>query len=365
MVIKLGTSTLTRSTSMLSREAMIEITRQIAILYHQGVKIVLVTSGAYTAGKEVLASPQLDKSLPAKQMFSSVGQVKLMQIWTELFAEHDIPVGQILLTRSDFSTRAPYLNVRDTIYALLDHGILPIVNENDPVATKHSFVGDNDTLGAHISNMIAAQLFIIMTDQHGLYDKDPRSHPDANLIKLVKTIDDQVVEAAKDTSTQFGTGGMATKIEAAQLASHSGTPTEITSMETPDVLIKLAAGDMIGTRFTVSTSPRESRKRWLLSEKPQGTVTVDEGAAKKLTTGGASLLPVGILKVSGTFDRGALIEIVSETASLGVGLTNYSFKEIQKMGKCRSDRIESILGYTFGPEVIHRDNMVITAGYHD
>ncbi len=251
------------------------------------------------------------------------------------------------------------------MHALLDHGILPIVNENDPVATKHSFVGDNDNLGAHISNMIAAQLFVILTDQHGLYDKDPRSNPDAKLISLVKTIDDQVVEAAKRSSTKFGTGGMATKIEAAQLASHSGTPTEITSMETPDVLIKLAAGDMVGTRFIASTSPRESRKRWLLSEKPQGSVKVDKGAAEKLSLSGASLLPVGIIGLEGEFDRGALIEIVSEEGSLGVGLTNYSFKEIQKIGKCHSDKIEGILGYSFGPEVIHRDNMVITVENHD
>jgi len=365
MVIKLGTSTLTNGTPHLSREAMVEVTRQIALLYRRGIKIVLVTSGAHTAGLDIMSSTELEKSLPSKQMFSAVGQVSLMQLWSELFAEHNIHVGQILLTRSDFSQRSPYLNVRDTIHALLDHEILPIVNENDPVATKHSFVGDNDNLGAHISNMIAAHLFVILTDQHGLYDKDPRSQSDAQLIRLVKSIDDQVVEAAKDSSTKFGTGGMATKITAAQLASHSGTPTEITSMETPNVLIKLADGEMIGTRFTAITSPRESRKRWLLSEKPQGRVEVDHGASNKLLSSGASLLPVGITGLQGSFERGALIEIYEKNEILGVGLTNYASKEIEQIKRQHSNEIERVLGYTFGPEVIHRDNMVITGGHHD
>jgi len=365
MVIKLGTSTLTGGTPHLSRDAMLEITRQIAVLYDRGIKIVLVTSGAHTAGRDLVSIAELEKSLPSKQMFSSVGQVALMQLWSQLFAEHGIHVGQILLTRSDFSQRTPYLNVRDTIHALLDHNILPIVNENDPVATKHSFVGDNDNLGAHVSNMIAAHLFVILTDQHGLYDKDPRIHEDARLIRLVKSIDDQVVEAAKDSSTKFGTGGMATKIKAAQLASHSGTPTEITSMETPDVLIKLADGEMVGTRFTATTSPRESRKRWLLSEKPQGTVTVDQGASEKLLSSGASLLPVGVTGLSGTFERGALIEIAGQGELLGVGLSNYTSEEIERIKKRHSDEIETVLGYTFGPEVIHRDNMVITGAHYD
>lgn len=362
MVIKLGTSTLTAGTPRLSRKAMTEVTRQVAKLYRKGIKIVLVTSGACTAGREVLSGAELGKSLPTKQMFASLGQVRLMQVWTELFAEEGINVGQILLTRNDFSLRAPYLNVRDTIHALLDHGVVPIVNENDPVATKHSFVGDNDHLGAHIANMIAAHLYVILTDQKGLYDKNPNHHADAQLIPLVKSIDDAVVEAAKESSTTLGTGGMATKISAAELASNSGTPTEITSMETEDVLLKLASGDMIGTRFTAATSPRESRKRWLLSEKPSGQVHIDRGASQKLTLSGASLLPVGVTKVSGSFDRGAPIEIVYEKESLGVGLSNYASAEIEKIKKSQSDQIESLLGYSFGPEVIHRDNMVITGG---
>ncbi len=359
IVIKLGTSTLTKGTLNLSRPAMLEAARQVAKLHAEGVEVVLVTSGALAAGREVIPEYRQDKSVPSKQMLCSIGQVRLMEIWTELFGLHDIHVGQILLTRSDFTSREAYLNIRDTLHAMLDHNILPIVNENDTVANKKSLVGDNDNLGAHIANMIAADLFVILTDQKGLYDKDPRFNPDAKMIPLVKTINDQVVEAAKNTSTKLGTGGMATKIEAAQLASHSGTPTEITSMDLPDVLLKLAKGEMAGTRFAATESPRESRKRWLLSEKPQGKVFVDQGAANKLKTGGASLLPIGITETQGKFDRGALIQIRTEEELMGVGISNYSHDEIDKIKRTHSEKIEEILGYTFGPEVVHRDNMVI------
>jgi glutamate 5-kinase len=359
IVIKLGTSTLTKGTLNLSRPAMLEVARQVSELHGRGVEIVLVTSGALSAGREVIPEYKQDKSVPSKQMLCSVGQVRLMEIWTELFGLYDIHVGQILLTRSDFSNREPYLNIRDTLHAMLDHRILPICNENDPVANKKSLVGDNDNLGAFIANMIAADLFVILTDQKGLYDKDPRTNPDAKLISIVKTINDEVVEAAKDTSTKLGTGGMATKIEAAQLASHSGTPTEITSMSVPDVLLKLAKGEMAGTRFAATESTRESRKRWLLSEKSKGKVVVDPGAAQKLKTGGASLLPIGITATGGKFDRGALIQISKNGKVLGVGISNYSSAEIEKIKKTHSEKIEEVLGYTFGPEVIHRDNMVI------
>ncbi|NGX42765.1 MAG: Glutamate 5-kinase [Chlamydiae bacterium] len=362
IVIKVGTSTLTQGTSNLSQRHILEIARQIALLHESGKQIILVTSGSVTAGLEVLRKSKLEKSLPRKQMLSAVGQVRLMQIWTEMFGIFGIPVGQLLLTRGDFSQRQGYLNVRNTLLSLFEHGVVPIINENDSVAIREIQLGDNDNLSALAANLIAADLLILLTDQEGLFTADPQIDPNAKLIPIVEHIDESIVElAGKTTKTHgMGTGGMLTKVEAARLASHSGTPTVIASSAVPRIILDLVKGKKIGTLFLAETTPKESRKRWLLSEKPQGEITIDAGAEQKLLKGGASLLPVGILSVSKSFDRGAIVQITtSEGRPIAVGIANYSQREIEKICGKHSTEIDNLLGYNYGPEVIHRDNMTL------
>lgn len=360
LVIKLGTSTLTQGTKQLSRRYMLEMARQIIHLREEGKQVILVTSGAVAAGRELLGHPTVESHWPSKQMFASAGQGRLMQIWADLFALFNVHVGQLLLTRGDFSNRERYLNIRDTLHCLLKHEVLPIINENDTVATKNIRVGDNDNLAALIANLVAADRLILLTDQQGLYTADPRQNPTATLIPVVKHIDDSILNLAGGSSPSLGlgTGGMITKVQAAQLASQSGTSTIIASSATPNVLIEIAEGKSLGTLFQAETTPRESRKRWLLSEKHQGIIHIDEGATQKLSYAGASLLGVGIIRTTGQFERGSIVQLQSPSQQpIAVGMVNYGNQEIQKLLGSHSKHIEDILGYSHGSEIIHRDNM--------
>jgi glutamate 5-kinase len=360
VVIKLGTSSLTNGTKKLSRRSMLEFARQAALIHESGMQVVLVTSGAIASGREVLKNTKQDNSLTHKQMLAAVGQVHLMQIWTELFSLFDIPVGQVLLTRGDFTNRKSYLNVRDTLEALLHEKVIPIINENDTVATLEIKVGDNDNLSALAANLIAANLLVLLTDQQGLYDADPRINPDARLINVVEHIDESIFQLAGGSTTGLGTGGMFTKIQAAKLATQSGTPTVIASASTINVIQRLTEGEHIGTYFKAETTPHESRKRWLLSLKPEGDIVIDEGAEIRLSKQGASLLPVGITAANHAFERGALVQLLSkDRRPVAVGIANYSSQEIQKLIGTQSKKIEDCLGYTAGNEVVHRDNMAI------
>lgn len=361
IVVKLGTSTLTKGTKNLSRSVMVEMARQIAHLHTEGIQVVIVTSGAVAAGREVLFDAQSEVTVPAKQMLASIGQVRLMHIWSELFSLFDIVVGQVLLTRGDFSNRQRYLNVRDTLASLMQHRVIPIINENDTVATKEIRVGDNDTLAAHVANLINADVLILLTDQKGLYTADPSIDPKATLIPLVEHIDDSIFKLAGGAKRSgLGTGGMLTKIQSAQLASQSGTETIIASSSISNILLKLCEGEKNGTRFLTEMSSLESRKRWLLSEKRQGTLHIDAGAEKELLKRGASLLAVGVTKASEQFDRGSVVEVIGPTgAPVAVGMANYSSEEITKLLGSHSNKISELLGYSYGPEVIHRDNLTI------
>lgn len=361
IVVKLGTSSLTKGTKSLSRRHILEFVKQIAQLHESGIDVIVVTSGAVAAGREVVQNIS-DRSLPTKQMFAAVGQSRLMQLWMEMFTIFGISVGQVLLTRADFSDRQRYLNIRDTLFSLLAHRVIPIINENDAVANEEIKVGDNDNLSAMVANLISADLLVLLTDQKGLYTADPRNNPEAKLISNVEHIDDSIRALAGSTSKGlgFGVGGMITKIEAAQLATQGGTSTLIASAEEPNILVEIAKGQKIGTYFSAASTPLESRKRWLLSKKPQGTLHVDAGAERKLCKEGASLLAVGVTKTSESFARGAIIKILSsEDQPLAVGLACYSSDEIQKLKGAKSSQIESLLGYTYGPEVVHRDDMII------
>lgn len=360
IVIKLGTSSLTGGTQRLNRRRILELVRQMATLHDAGHKVVLVSSGAITAGREALNYPEIDRTLPGKQMLAAVGQGRLIQIYTELFSLFDINVGQVLLTRGDFSNRTGYLNARDTLLTLIAHKIVPVINENDTVATDEIRVGDNDNLSALVANLIDADLLILLTDQLGLYDSDPRTNPAAKLIGRVERVDESIFALAGSTSTGLGTGGMITKLQAARLAGQGGAVTVIASSALPDVLLRIMAGEQIGTTFVASMPHRESRKRWVLSEKPLGALTVDKGAADRLRNGGASLLPVGIRAVSGDFERGANVHVLApDGKAIAAGMTNYNSQEIRQLIGVKSAQIAGILGYTYGDEVIHRDNLAL------
>ncbi len=360
IVIKLGTSVLTNGTARLNRQRMLEIAQQVAKLRQQGHEIVMVSSGAQAAGRERLDFPEMERSLPTKQMLSSIGQGRLMQIYSELFDIFDIIVGQVLLTRGDLDNRTRYLNARNTLLTLLDHHIVPIINENDTTATEEIRVGDNDNLSALVANLLESDLLVILTDQPGLFTADPRRSPEASLIAQVTQITSETWALAGGVGTGLGTGGMVTKIQAAQLASRSGVTTVIASGNESDVLLRLLAGESIGTRFEATTTHLESRKRWLVMDKPRGILRVDSGAARAVRSGGASLLPVGVVAVEGTFERGDTLAVF-DPANLEIahGLAGYHSADLRQICGVKSERIIEILGYSYGDAVIHRNNMVL------
>lgn len=360
IIVKLGTSVLTNETRRLSRQRVLEIVQQVAALHAQGHEMVIVSSGAQAAGRERLHEPELSKSVPAKQMLSAVGQGRLMHVYSELFDIFQVIVGQVLLTRGDLSDRHRYLNARDTLTTLIDMRIVPIVNENDATATEEIRVGDNDNLSALVANLLDADLLVLLTDQPGLYTADPRTDDSAELIPVVQKIDAATLAAAGGAGTSLGTGGMATKLQAAQLASRSGVTTVIAAGKEPNVLTRIVGGEALGTRFERTTSHVESRKRWLLAEKPHGELLVDAGAVRALRTGGVSLLSVGVTEVRGEFTRGEPLAVVGPDGKrVAHGLTNYSSTDVRQLCGTKSGKILEILGYTYGDAVIHRNNMIL------
>lgn len=360
IVVKLGTSTLTGGTPHLNRQRMLEIVQQVARLHQQGHEISVVSSGATAAGRERLGFPDLGRSVPAKQMLSAVGQSRIMHFYSQLFDIFDIVVAQVLLTRDDLSNRTRYLNARDTMLTLIERRIIPIINENDTIATNEIRVGDNDNLSAMVATTIEADLLIILTDQRGLYTADPRRRPDARLIEVVEKIDDSIYAIAGGSGTRLGTGGMTTKIEAAHTASRGGITTVIAPGIEENVLVRVVGGESIGTRFLPQGTTPESRKRWILTDKPQGAVHIDDGAFRVLLDGKASLLPVGITRITGDFERGEIVSVVNPAGQqIAHGLSNYGMKDLCKLVGVKSDRIIEILGYSYGDHVIHRNNMVM------
>jgi len=358
-VVKLGTSTLTAGGDTLSRPRLIDFVRQVAVLRDAGTRVVVVSSGAVAAGREIFGPREWGRDLPVKQMLASVGQAHLMRLWSDLFGLYGIKVGQVLLTRAELATRSGYLNARDTCTSLLDHGIVPIVNENDTLATEEIRVGDNDMLSALTSHLVDADRLVLLTDTSGLHTADPRQDATATLIREVESIDALAEAVAGRAGTGQGTGGMRTKVAAARLAGQGGVGTVIADGAEPEVLVRLMAGERIGTWIPSSTNRRESRKRWILAETPMGEVRIDEGAARRLREGGASLLPVGVTGVSGTFDRGAIVAVVSGDGRVAVGVSAYASDEVGVIAGAQSGEIAGRLGYVTGDVVVHRDDLVI------
>jgi glutamate 5-kinase len=366
IVVKLGTSTLTGGEKRLSAPRLVDLARQVTALQAAGRQVVLVSSGAIAAGREALGYPSLPKRLPAKQMLAAVGQPKLMAMFEQYFSIYGTRVAQVLLTRADLADRRRYLNARNTLEALLQQQVLPIINENDTVATEEIRIGDNDNLSALVANLIEADLLVLLTDQDGLYTADPRHDPDARLIREIgpEPFSTELWQAAGGSNSGLGTGGMITKLQAADLARQGGTMVIIASGSEPDGLLHLARGEVMGTRLLPLINKLEGRKRYILSGSrgraaAAGELTVDAGAARALTHGG-SLLAAGMMRVSGDFERGDTVRVLNlEGKAIAAGLSSYASTDLAQLCGKQSSEIETILGYSFGDEVIHRNNMVL------
>ncbi|MFQ5410265.1 MAG: glutamate 5-kinase, partial [Anaerolineales bacterium] len=346
IVVKLGTSTLTGGTPHLAPALIVNLVRQLAALREQGCEVTVVSSGAMAAGRERLGFPDLPKAIPQKQMLAAVGQLRLMTLYDQLFHIYGIEVAQVLLTRRDIVRRRSYLNARGTLLALLSAGVVPVVNENDTVATEEIRVGDNDNLSALIANLIEADLLLLLTDQPGVFTADPRRDNGARLLTEISSaeIPPQLWEAASGGVGGLGTGGMVTKLQAADLARRSGTTTIIARGSDPDVVLRAVGGEPVGTRFTALTSALESRKRFILSGwDGKMRVLVDEGAVQALGRG-SSLLPVGITAVEGDFERGATVAVCDRAGrEVARGLVNYRAGDVAAILGRHSDEIERVL----------------------
>jgi len=360
IVVKLGTSVLTGGTRQLNRAQMVELTRQCAQLHHEGHEVILCTSGAQAAGRAALDFPTLPTTLANKQMYAAVGQSKLMGVWESFFDIYGVHVGQILLTRADTENRHRFLNARDTFAALLEQRIVPVVNENDAVANEEIKVGDNDNLSALVAVLAGADLLVLLTDKPGLFTADPSIHPEAQLIREVHTIDESLRALAGGSKSGLGVGGMATKLQAADIARRAGTSVVIAAGSMPNVLQRVVAGEEVGTRFPALES-LEGRKHWILAgQAPTGSLLVDAGAANALRHSGRSLLPAGIVSVEGHFDRGDTVYVRENGGTpLARGVSRYNSDDLQRIRGCQSAQIAERLGYDYGPVAVHRNDLIL------
>lgn len=364
IVVKAGTSLLTSGTDHLDLKLMKSLVNQISDLHSQGTEMILISSGAVTAGKQVLGIPKETKTLPTRQMLAAIGQGHLMHIYAQLFEQHKIPVAQALLSRENLDDRLGYLNVRNTLLELIEHKVIPIVNENDVVAIEElagEIFGDNDTLSAMVANLIDADLLIILGEVEGLFTADPNLDPAAHLIPKVDRLTEDIASKGGPPWDHRGSGGMATKLDAARLATASAVNVVIASGTESNIINKLAIGEDVGTLFPATSTKMESRKRWMLSGlSTQGYVLVDKGAVTALLKNNRSLLPAGVTKILGSFDRGDVIGILNTTETkVACGISNYNSSELSKIKGVRSDHIENILGHHYGVEAVHRNNMVV------
>ncbi|OEY66646.1 glutamate 5-kinase [Marinobacter sp. X15-166B] len=361
LVVKIGSALLTNDGQGLDVRALGGWVDQIAALIADGVEVVVVSSGSVAEGMSRLGWAVRPEQLHELQAAAAVGQMGLVQTWEQAFRRHGRHTAQILLTHDDLSDRKRYLNARGTLRALLDFGVVPIVNENDTVATDEIRFGDNDTLGALVANLVEADGLIILTDQLGLFDKDPRKHADAVLIDQRKASDGELDVMASGGSGVLGRGGMQTKVRAARLAARSGAFTVIVGGRIEGVVTRLKQGESLGTLLLPEQGRMAARKQWLASHlKTRGRVVLDDGAVRVLCQGGRSLLPVGVQSVSGQFQRGEMVSCVdADGKEVARGLVNYSADEARAIAGRSSDRIADVLGYISDEEMIHRDNLVV------
>lgn len=360
ILVKIGSALLTNDGQGLDVAAIEGWVAQMAQLRTQGHELLLVTSGSVAEGMARLGWKQRPKSVHELQAAAAVGQMGLIQTWETAFKKHGINSAQILLTHDDLSNRKRYLNARSALRTLLDLGVVPIINENDTVATDEIRFGDNDTLGALVTNLLEVDTLVLLTDQFGLFDADPRENPNANLISEGRAQDPALLAVAGDGGA-LGRGGMFTKVRAARLAARSGARTVILGGRTEQALIRLFAGENLGTLLLPDDEPITARKRWLAGHlQEKGVLVLDSGASQAVQLQGKSLLPVGVKEVRGRFARGELVVCVDETEQrLAKGLINYSSNEARLLAGQPSNQIERILGYVEATELIHRDNLVV------
>ncbi len=361
VVVKIGSNVLTQNNG-LNLKAIQSITRQICRLIDDGREVILVSSGAMASGVKKVGLPKRPDELPKRQAVAAVGQAGLIMEYEKSFGRFHKKVAQILLTSEDLSSRKRYLNARNTLYTLLGWQVVPIINENDTVSVEEIKLGDNDNLAAMITLLMEADILINLTDIEGLFNKDPRIHPDAELIPMVTTITRSTEQYAGEIPGALGTGGMISKIRAARKVNSAGVPMVIAKGDEPNILIKLFSDGAYGTFFVPRKEKLASRKCWIaFSLKPQGAVKIDDGAANAILKNGKSLLPSGIVAVEADFNIGAAVEFKNrKNEILGIGLANYCAADIRKIMGLKSNRIKAVLGHKAYDEVIHRDNLAIT-----
>ena len=361
IVIKLGSSIVTNDGDGLDEKCLSSLIKQISILNSQNKKVILVSSGAIAAGLRKLGVKKRPKVLSELQSAAAVGQMDLVRVYEELFSDNNLISAQILLTHSDLSDRKRYLNARSTIFNLIKNNVIPVINENDTVASEEIRFGDNDSLAAMVANLIEADLLVLLTDQECLFASDPRDDNNAKLIRHGYVDDKNLDDLASGTKSTIGTGGMATKILAARRAALSGAHTIIASGKRNNILVDLSNDEDIGTFLQSREVKLVARKKWLADNlKSNGKIYIDQGAEKALIHKGKSLLAAGVTKVIGTFDRGEVIQCVNESGhEILKGLVNYNSEEVKKIIGVSSDKIELILGYVNESSLIHRDNMII------
>jgi len=362
IVVKVGSSLVTDEGRGVDPVAVGNWCRQMALLAGQGREIVMVSSGAVAEGMKRLGWSARPKGIHELQAAAAVGQMGLAQIYESRLRQEGMRSAQVLLTHADLADRERYLNARTTLLTLLGLKVLPVINENDTVVNDEIKFGDNDTLGALVTNLLDADALVILTDQEGLYSADPRKHPGARLITEARAGDPELEAMAGGAGSAIGRGGMLTKVLAAKRAARSGASTVIASGREPDVLLRLAAGESIGTALLASTQKRAARKQWMSDHlQLRGAVVVDDGAAAKVRNGGKSLLPIGVIEVLGEFHRGDVIAVRGgDGTELARGLANYSSSEARLLARHPSSDFEKLLGFVGEPELIHRDNLVLT-----
>jgi glutamate 5-kinase len=360
VVVKIGSALLTRDGQGLNSDGIQNWVGQVAQFRARGVEMVLVTSGAVAAGMQRLGRHQRPHALHELQAMAAVGQMNLVQVYESAFQRHGLHTAQVLLTHDDLANRKRYLNSRSTLRTLLSLGVIPVVNENDTVATEEIRFGDNDTLAALVANLVEADLLLILTDQRGLYDRDPRQHPDATLVEEGIAGDKQLLSMAGGSGA-LGRGGMRTKLLAAEKAAHSGASTVIASGREENVIVRVLSGEVVGTHLKAAQGRVAARKQWLAGHAhAAGSLKLDAGAVRVIRESGKSLLPVGVKAIEGTFTRGEVISCLDpEGHEVARGLVNYSSEEAARIIGHASDKIESILGYVDEPELIHRDNLIV------
>lgn len=361
VVVKVGSSLVTNEGRGLDADAIARWARQIAELRAQGRQVVLVSSGAIAEGMQRLGWGRRPQQIHELQAAAAVGQMGLAQAYETQFRALGLHTAQVLLTHADLADRARYLNARSTLFTLLELGVVPVINENDTVVTDEIKFGDNDTLAALVTNLIEADALVILTDQAGLFSADPRRDPTASLVRAANAGDPALESMAGGAGSGIARGGMLTKVLAAKRAARSGAHTVIASGREVDVLLRLAAGEAIGSELSASTAVLTARKQWLADHLLlKGRVVVDDGAARALASGGRSLLPIGVVEVIGEFQRGDVVGCVTQDGrEIARGLVNYASGDARQIARKPTGEIQATLGYIEEPELIHRDNLVL------